>query len=209
MTEVAPGVHAIPLIGATAYAILEDDITIIDAGMRGSLPRLHAAIRALGRSPDEIARFVVTHAHPDHIGGAGGAEIFVHPADRERALRFNAGTVARRLATRRLTATSDLVDDVVLPPLGGLRVIHTPGHTPGSVCFYAERTGLLFSGDALWCDAGGVLQRPNRYWSEDLDIARSSVARLAALDVRTILFGHLPPLARATRPLRELAQRWV
>jgi len=160
--------------------------------MRGSLPRLHDAIRALGRSPDEIARFVVTHAHPDHIGGAGGAEVFVHPADRERALRFNAGTV----------------HDAIMPALGGLRVVHTPGHTPGSVCLYAQREGLLFSGDALWCDAERTLQRPNRYWSEDLIAARTSARRLADLEVGTILFGHLPPLGRASGALRGLAARW-
>jgi glyoxylase-like metal-dependent hydrolase (beta-lactamase superfamily II) len=209
VSEVASGVHAIPLIGATAYAILEDEITIIDAGMRGSLPRLHAAIRALGRSPDEIARFVVSHAHPDHIGGASGAEVFVHPADRERAVRLNAGTVARRFAVRRLGQTTDLSDAEVLPVLGGLRVLHTPGHTPGSVCLFAERDRLLFIGDALWRDARGDLHRPNRYWSEDLRVARSSLVRMTTLDVDTILFGHLPPLAAAARPLRELAERWV
>ena len=176
--------------------------------MRGSLPRLHAAIVALGRSPAEIARFAVTHAHPDHIGGAGDAELLVHPADRSRALRLNAGTVARHIAVRRLGSTTDLVDDAVLPVLGGLRVIHTPGHTPGSVCLYAERDGLLFSGDALWCDRSGALQRPNRYWSEDLEAARASVSRLVALDVGTILFGHLPPLEHAATSLRELAARW-
>ncbi len=175
--------------------------------MRGSLPRLQAAIRALGRSPDEIARFVVTHAHPDHIGGASGAEVFVHPADRERALRLNAGTVARRFAVRRLGPTTDLLDGTVLSALGGLRVIHTPGHTPGSVCFYSQRSGLLFSGDALWRSVSGVLHRPNRYWSEDLAQARTSVGRLATFDVGTILFGHLPPLERAAAALRELAAR--
>ncbi|TMF63726.1 MAG: MBL fold metallo-hydrolase, partial [Chloroflexi bacterium] len=71
-TEVATRVHRVPLIGATAYVILEDEITVIDAGMRGSLPRLHAWITSIGRSPREIRRFVVTHAHPDHIGGAAG-----------------------------------------------------------------------------------------------------------------------------------------
>jgi glyoxylase-like metal-dependent hydrolase (beta-lactamase superfamily II) len=176
--------------------------------MRGSLPRLHAAIVALGRSPTEIARFIVTHAHPDHIGGAGGTEVLVHPADRSRALRLNAGTVARRFAVRRLGPTTDLVDGAVLPVLGGLRVVHTPGHTPGSVCLYAERDRLLFSGDALWCDRNGALQRPNRYWSEDLGSARASVARLAAFDVGTILFGHLPPLEHAASSLRELTLRW-
>jgi glyoxylase-like metal-dependent hydrolase (beta-lactamase superfamily II) len=207
-SEVASAVHAVPLIGATAYAILEDEITVIDAGMRGSLARLHAAIRALGRSPTEITRFVVTHAHPDHIGGAADADVLLHPADRQRTLRFNAGTIARRVAQRRSIRTIAIADGDVLPVLGGLRVVHTPGHTIGSVCLYAARDGLLFSGDALWRDAGGALHRPNRYWSEDLAAARRSVSRLAPLDVDTILFGHLPPLEGAARPLRALASRW-
>jgi len=176
--------------------------------MRGSLPRLHAAIAALGRSPAEITRFLVTHGHPDHAGGAAGAPILMHPADRERTLHLNAGTIARRLALRRLPPTEDLVDGQLLPVLGGLRVVHAPGHTPGSVCLYAERDGLLFSGDALWRDAAGSLHGPNRHWSEDLDAARRSVSVLARLDVGTILFGHLPPLPGAAAALRELATRW-
>ena len=47
-----------------------DPARSLQAGMRGSLPRLHAWITSIGRSPREIRRFVVTHAHPDHIGGA-------------------------------------------------------------------------------------------------------------------------------------------
>jgi glyoxylase-like metal-dependent hydrolase (beta-lactamase superfamily II) len=132
----------------------------------------------------------------------------MHPADRDRALHLNAGTIARRLAVRRLPATTDLGDGQILPVLGGLRVVHTPGHTPGSVCLYAERDGLLFSGDALWRDARGSLHRPNRHWSEDLGSARRSVGVLARLDVGTILFGHLPPLAGATTALRDLEARW-
>lgn len=205
-TEVAPNVYAIPLIGATAFAILEDDVTLIDAGLPGSLPRLHAAIAALERSPREIRRFVVTHAHPDHVGGAFGAEILMHPADRIRRVRLNAGTLARRLG--RLPTTTDLADGDVLPVLGGLRVIHTPGHTVGSVCLFAQRDGLLLCGDALWRDDRGSLRPPNPYWSEDLRAARDSVARLEPLAVDTILFAHRPPLARASRALRELREWW-
>jgi len=205
-TEVADKVFAIPLIGATAFAILGDDITLIDAGMRGSLSRLHAGIAALGRSPQEIRRFVVTHAHPDHIGGAFGAEILLHPADRVRSRRLNAGALARRLSW--LPITTDLADGDLLPVLGGLRVIHAPGHTPGTVCLVAERDGLLFCGDALWRDDRGSLRPPNPYWSEDLCLARESAAKLGPLAVDTILFAHRPPLARAARALRELQDSW-
>src|SRR5438552_15069738 len=84
-TEVASRVHRVPLIGATAYVIVEDEITVIDAGLRGSLPRLHAWITSIGRSPQEVRRFVITHAHPDHIGGATGSAALPHPAARHRA----------------------------------------------------------------------------------------------------------------------------
>jgi glyoxylase-like metal-dependent hydrolase (beta-lactamase superfamily II) len=205
-TEVADRVHAVPLLGATAFAILEDEVTIVDAGLRGSLPRLHAAIAALGRSPREIRRFVVTHAHPDHIGGAFGAEILLHPADRLRSTRLNAGALARRMSW--LPTTTDLADGDLLPVLGGLRVIHAPGHTAGSVCLFGERDGLLFCGDALWRDDRGSLRLPNPFWSEDLRMARDSVAKLEPLAVDTILFAHRPPLARAAHALRELREGW-
>src|SRR2546430_6432678 len=93
-TEVASRIHRVPLIGATAYVILEDEITVIDAGLRGSLPRLHAWITSVGRSPQEVRRFVITHAHPDHIGGAAGADILLHPPARGRPPPFTAPTTA-------------------------------------------------------------------------------------------------------------------
>src|SRR2546427_12067935 len=86
-TEVASRVHRVPLIGATAYVILEDEITVIDAGLRGSLPRLHAWITSVGRSPQEVRRFVITHAHPDHIGGGAGAPLLLPPAPPQRPPR--------------------------------------------------------------------------------------------------------------------------
>src|SRR5207245_5130462 len=143
-TEVASRVHRVPLVGAHAHVTLEDEITVIDAGLRGSLPRLHAWITSVGRSPQEVRRFVITHAHPDHIGGAAGADILLHPADREPPPRFNAGTIGRRFS--RLPATIDVDHPHVVAAPGGLRRIPQPGPTPGSGCLHAHPEGTVIDG---------------------------------------------------------------
>ena len=87
--------------------------------------------------------------------------------------------------------------------LGGLRVVHTPGHTPGSVCLYAERHRLLFTGDVLQV-ISGRLTYASAFFSHDHAGARASVERLAALDVETIALSHYPAwtrrLQRGPRP---------
>ena len=91
--------------------------------------------------------------------------------------------------------------------LGGLQVVHAPGHTPGSVCLYVRRHRLLFVGDALQVIRGRVTFA-SRVFSEDLPLARASVARLAELDVETIAFSHYPPWRDgANGVLRGLADR--
>ena len=94
--------------------------------------------------------------------------------------------------------TTALRDGDVLPVLGGLEVIHTPGHTPGSVCLWAPRDGLLFTGDVLQRRFGRV-SFASSLFSDDVRAARRSVQRLASLDVRAIVFGHYPPLTDGAR----------
>ena len=84
--EIAPGVHAVPLLGATGHLICEDRLTLIDAGLPGSRRRLVAYLARIGRSLDELVRIVCTHGHPDHVGGVAelagdGVEVLMHPAD--------------------------------------------------------------------------------------------------------------------------------
>ena len=74
-------------------------------------------------------------------------------------------------------------------------MVHTPGHTPGSVCLYAVRDRLLFSGDVLQV-IRGRLTFASPLFSHDMAEARASVERLAALEVDTIAFSHYPPWRR-------------
>lgn len=218
--EIAPGVHAVRLLNVYAFLIVEDELTLIDAGLIGSGRVIRRYLDRIGRKPDELTRIICTHAHPDHIGGvrelAGdrSVEVLMHPADldglgvtlRDAVANRNRGQLIAYF-TRHPGEATPIRDGEVLPMLGGLRVVHTPGHTPGSVCLYAERHKLLFTGDALQVIRGRVTFASSVF-SEDIALARASVARMAALEVDTIAFAHYRPWRTdASRTLRELAAR--
>jgi glyoxylase-like metal-dependent hydrolase (beta-lactamase superfamily II) len=222
--EVAEGVHQIQMLGADSFLVAEERLTLIDAGMVGSRRMLDRHLRGMGRSIDELERIICTHGHPDHIGGVNelvrgrdDVEVLIHPADLEGLQLPLRGALARspdgggrrgrliQYLTRAPEHCTPIEDGDVIPVLGGLRVVHTPGHTPGSVCLYAERLRLLFTGDVLQV-IRGRLTYASWFFSHDHAGARASVERLAALEVDTIALSHYPPWTdHANGALRELA----
>jgi glyoxylase-like metal-dependent hydrolase (beta-lactamase superfamily II) len=138
---------------------------------------------------------VSTHGHWDHIGdnaalaGHTGADIAVHPADRAM-LEAPAPVFAPPF---------ELVPSVPAVELaeGGevrfgdvcLTVLHTPGHTPGSVCLLDRDEGVLYSGDTLFAGGWGRTDLPGG----DADVIAGSIARLTDLEDRvTVHPGHGP-----------------
>jgi glyoxylase-like metal-dependent hydrolase (beta-lactamase superfamily II) len=209
----------IPLTRVRAHLVLEPELSLIDCGYAGQARRISRAIARHGRDPSELRRVIVTHGHPDHAGSARdlakqGASVLIHPADAER-LGVTWLDVARRPSRGNLFAAmtpkpptfEPIEDGDLLPVLGGLRVIHTPGHTPGSICLYGARDRVLFVGDTLQRRFGRV-SLASRLYSDDPALSRRSVKRLAALDVETIVFSHFEPLtAGVAEVLEALAGR--
>jgi glyoxylase-like metal-dependent hydrolase (beta-lactamase superfamily II) len=143
-----------------------------------------------------ITGVLVTHYHPDHVGG----ELMGYPIEGARELLAMDGVDARLHVQRaeapgvkRVTGASD--SDLVLHDsgdevwIGGIpvRLVHTPGHTPGSQCFLVD--GRLVAGDTLFLEGCGRTDLPGG----DPDAMYESITqRLAAIPDETVLYpGHL------------------
>ncbi len=151
-----------------AFLIFGQKITLIDTGVAGAEEAIFQYVRKAGRNPAEIAWAVLTHAHPDHIGSARrireavGCRIAIHAAEREwiedvekqvrerpvpgfHTLVAGSAPVDRALADGEIIDTDDETR---------LQVIHTPGHSAGSISLWFGRDGALFCGDAVPAPGG-------------------------------------------------------
>jgi glyoxylase-like metal-dependent hydrolase (beta-lactamase superfamily II) len=212
--ELAPGVHRIDLGASNAYLVVDDaGLALVDTGLPGSGKKILALIGALERRPKEITRIILTHQHPDHIGGAAdlvaasGAEVWAHPldtpaiegTDKRDAPKGPLGLVFNMFIIPRLRAvkvTHPLADGETLPVLaseGGLRVVATPGHTLGHVSLYLASRKLLFAGDALR-HSGEKIVPPPAMFDRDHEQALRTFADLTQLEIEASLPGHGAPI---------------
>lgn len=201
--EVIPQVHQVRTHGSNIIVIAGEQLTLIDAGPVGSAGTLLQYLSRLGRSPQDIALIVLTHYHLDHSGGLAalrrlsGARVAVHEAD---APYVRSGIIDPRLRLPFLSRIQPAVPVDIelkggqrLEPLGGLEVIHTPGHTPGSISLYSPSRGLLIVGDAL-IHHRHRLTTPLWIINRDTAEARRSASKLSGFDCRAICFGHGKPV---------------
>jgi glyoxylase-like metal-dependent hydrolase (beta-lactamase superfamily II) len=182
--------------------------TLIDAGLPGQQQAIADALGEAGVGVGDLRRIVLTHQDIDHVGSlhdlvrASGARVLAHEVeapfiDGSEPPRFARPEVLaehpelRAVAERfHATPVDELLQDGSLLDLaGGVRVVFTPGHTPGHICLLHERSGTLVAGDALTA-AGGRLEGPNPSATPDMAAAAGSVAKLAELDVRAIVCYH-------------------
>ena len=234
--RLAPSLHRLGEAIVSCYLLEEaGEVTVIDAGVPAYYSDLSAELAAMGRTIEDVRALVLTHGHEDHIGFAErlriehGVPASIHELDaalargevgnpsgmRERKLgsllRYLLW-LARRgaLRTTSLTEVGTLDPGTTLDVPGALRVIHTPGHTPGSVTFHAPAHDALFVGDALVTDAVITERRGPQVCplTADADEALASLANIEEVEAHWLLSGHGEPwtdgVAAAVAAAREV-----
>jgi len=190
------------------YAILGKRIVLLDAGLSTSPENaIFPYLSGIGRDPSEISMVIVTHGHDDHCGGtaaikrASGARIAAHASD--AAYVENPARVWLDLHRRypRYHPKPDveegngakvdlLLRDSMRIDLGPFEaeILHTPGHTDGSICLYVEKRRMLFTGDSVQ-GRGTVLQSGPLVYG-DVEDYLSSMKRLKSLEPKEMLLDH-------------------
>lgn len=165
-----------------------DDAVVVDPGF--SPERVRAMLEAAGKSP---AAVLATHGHFDHVGSAAelcGDDVpfYIHEADRPAIVdpeAWGAGYASPPVAVKDVRT---VVDGDVLEFAGfRIEVLHTPGHTPGSVCYRTD--ALVFSGDLVFAGAIGRHDFPN---SDGAAMRRSLRLFLELPDELPVHPGHGP-----------------
>jgi glyoxylase-like metal-dependent hydrolase (beta-lactamase superfamily II) len=148
-----------------SYLIAGETITLIDTGVEGCETWIFEYIQSIGRDPSEISLIVLTHSHPDHIGAARaireatGCSVAAHPAERawiedvERQNRERPVPGFGTLVGGPVPIDYELEGGCTIDTDGTgeyeLDVMHTPGHSAGSIALFLPGEGALFYGDAI------------------------------------------------------------
>jgi hydroxyacylglutathione hydrolase len=177
--------------------ILGDEVTheamVVDPG--DNIPEILSRLRKHGLT---LRQIVVTHAHIDHVGGAAqlkkatGAPVFLNQQDLALLgmMEMQAGWLG--VSTPEVAPPDASADDGTAVGLAGLpaEVLHTPGHTPGSICLLFPAQHLLLAGDTLFAGSIGRTDLPG---GDGRQILRSLRNRLLVLpDTTRVLPGHGP-----------------
>jgi len=237
--RIAKDLHRIGSDTVNSYLVVDGGgVTIIDAGLSGYWRLLNRELARLGMTLDDVRALILTHGDTDHIGFAArlyrekGIPAYLHPADDGRARlevkKPNSGWGPVKVGPLagflwysalhgglRIPPVGELrpVDDgQVLDVPGAPRIIHVPGHTPGSVAVHVPAVDALFIGDTMTTRnvlTGATGPKPAPFTLEPAQ-ALASLGSIHDVDATWVLPGHGPAwdggVAEAVRLASEAAQ---
>jgi len=190
-------------------------LTMIDTGAGGRTELIVRNIEGFGLDPGKLTWIILTHCHIDHIGGAPylrekyGARIAIHeldapPVEQADAAKTAASWYRRRLSPLKVDVKFSSPEETIKVGDDVLHILHTPGHTPGSIACYLDRDDrrIVFGQDIH----GPFLS----VFGSDLEAWRASMNRLLKLNMDILCEGHFgifQPRERAEGYIRKyLAQ---
>ncbi|MGH7740692.1 MAG: MBL fold metallo-hydrolase [Candidatus Eiseniibacteriota bacterium] len=185
-----------PATHTNAYLVGEGDMALIDPGGAEAedLRELFTLIEALEREGRKLTTVLLTHEHPDHLGGVNAV-----------CKRWRVKVAAHELTARQIAADIKLSDGDWVKLAGprdwSLRALHTPGHARGHLCFLHPRTRSLFTGDHIPGGTGTVIIDPP---GGDMADYVNSLRRLAGENIETLFPGHGSPQGGAQRRIHGL-----
>src|ERR687894_1727847 len=216
--RITNGVYVLPIprspqevdsyLNLTLIVDEDNGTTMVDAGLPDQTEAIAAALVEGGIGVRDLRRIIFTHQDLDHVGSGAalvrqsGARVLAHSADAPhidgslRLLKPSPEMLDQRPQMREVLERLEpvgvdehLEDGERLDIAGGTKVIFTPGHTPGHLSLYLERSKVLIAGDALRAERGS-LNGPNPSMTLEMGTALQSLRRLAGLEIDTILCYH-------------------
>mgnify|MGYP006302539793 CR=1 FL=1 len=221
--KISPSLHLIDEAGGcNVYLVEGDDLILIDSGTPGNFEPVEKYVESIGREIEDLTHIFLTHSHVDHVSSASkiadrsGAKILAHELDSP----YIRGEMGRNILMRAgdfLAGKPKFDVDIAVDGgevIEGLEVIHTPGHTEGSVSFFYEGEGALFVGDAIRSDGGfpfgsdGNLSLSPKFFSESMGEMKASFEKIREIGPDLLLPGHGPPISEDVgRRLDELNRK--
>lgn len=210
MKQITQNLYQISLGAVNAFVVEDNGLTLIDTGLKGSMEKIFSAIKKAGKNPEDIKQIILTHCHPDHAGSAADLKkilnvpVFAHETDAPlieqgiggRPMHLTPGVVnwlIYNLFIKKagntiapVTVDEKLKDNDVIPIAGGIRIIHTPGHSAGHIALLLKNEGVLIAAD-ICANAIGV---DYSILYEDIGIGRKSILKAAGFSFDKAVFGH-------------------
>jgi hydroxyacylglutathione hydrolase len=216
------GIYQIPAMGfSNAYLaeIAPKNMLLIDTGTSSGGAKVLEYLSKTGQSPDVISEIILTHADGDHSGSAAklkratGAKLAVGELDAPRVsgemkkLKESSGIGSLLISLfSAFMRVERIKPDVVLKDgdtIGPYTILHTPGHTDGSISLYGPGQAL-FVGDILRTTGSGELRLPGNMMNRDPAQLRKSVERISKLEFSALMPGHGKPITEnASQRLKE------
>ncbi|MEO5953930.1 MAG: MBL fold metallo-hydrolase [Chloroflexia bacterium] len=224
MRRILPGFYTFGgLVVGRVYMIEDPDgLSIIDTGLPFAPKRILKQIANLGYTPVDVKRIIITHAHPDHIGGLHdlqqqtGADVWASELEKRVIQdglpvpvpdKATVKGIARFLPSPKASFPSTPVarilndGDVLEEVMGGLHVIATPGHAPGHLAFWQPEHKLLICGDVMMSMWPRHLTKPLRMVTISMEEDIRSIKKVADLDAQILCLGHGIPIVKDTAAL--------